>query len=336
MTIPGFVEAANARSIAANARSSRAAFSDCCAMAVPGEDARIHRRRKRTHRMPTTVHQLGDLGSFGNGRIVGSANRTLLHSTEEVMKYTILTFALTIMISVLPVSGKSNHDGVAFDVASVRLHDPAVSTQGMKLTPNGINYSRVTLHECIMAAYNVFGFQIREAESEMISERYDIVAKTDHQVDKAELMLMLQAFLKERFRLQLHREVKELPVYVLVGGKKRPKLEIVNEAGEGSLRLSGEGAIFKRTSMPRFAEFLSGLGSIQRPVLDQTSLPGVYDFTLSLSDNQPDATKPFDKKALFTWPSIFQDVQDLGLKLESSKAPVDLLIVDHIERPAQN
>jgi uncharacterized protein (TIGR03435 family) len=149
-------------------------------------------------------------------------------------------------------------------------------------------------------------------------------------------MLMLQALLKERFKLRLHREVKELPVYVLVGGKKRPTLEIVNDAGEGSLRFSGEGAIFKRISMPRFAEFLSGLGSIQRPVLDQTSLQGVYDFTLSLSDGQADATKPIDKKAFFTWPSIFQDVQELGLKLESSKAPVDLLIVDHMERPSQN
>jgi uncharacterized protein (TIGR03435 family) len=252
------------------------------------------------------------------------------------MKCTMLTFALTITVAVLLVSGKSNPEGIAFDVASVRLHDPAVSTQGMKLTPNGINYSRVTLHECIMAAYNVFGFQVRETESAIVSERYDIVAKTDHQVDKAELMLMLQALLKERFKLQLHREVKELPVYVLVGGKKHPKLEIVNDAGEGSLRFNGEGAIFKRTSMRRFAEFLSGLGSIQRPVLDQTSLQGVYDFTLSLSDGQTDATKPIDKKAFFTWPSIFQDVQDLGLKLESSKGLVDLLIVDHMERPSQN
>jgi uncharacterized protein (TIGR03435 family) len=196
---------------------------------------------------------------------------------EEVMKCTTWAFVIGITIPLLLVSGRSNHDGGAFDVASVRPHDPGVPTQGMKLTPNGINYSRVTLHECIMAAYNVFGFQIRETESEMVSERYDIVAKTDHQVDKAELMLMLQALLKERFKLQLHREVKELPVYVLVGGKKRPKLEIVNDAGEGSLRFNGEGAIFKRTSMPRFAEFLSGLGSIQRPVLDQTSLQGVYD-----------------------------------------------------------
>jgi uncharacterized protein (TIGR03435 family) len=252
------------------------------------------------------------------------------------MKSTILTFTLTITIPVLLVSGKASHDGVDFDVASVRLHDPAVPTQGMKLTPDGINYSRVTLHECIMAAYNVFGFQIREAEPEMVSERYDIVAKIDHKADKAELMLMLQALLKDRFKLQLHREVKELPVYVLVGGKKRPKLKIVDGAGEGSLRFSGEGAIFKQTSMPHFAEFLSGLGSIQRPVLDQTSLHGVYDFTLLLSDSQADATKSVDKRAFFTWPSIFQDVQDLGLRLESSKAPVELLVVDRMERPSQN
>jgi uncharacterized protein (TIGR03435 family) len=149
-----------------------------------------------------------------------------------------LTFALAITIPVLLLSGKADYDGVDFDVASVRLHDPAVSTQGMKLTPNGINYSRVTLHECIMAAYSVFGFQIREADSEMLSERYDIVAKTDHKADKAELMLMLQALLKDRFKLQLHREVKELPVYVLVSGKKRPKLEIVDDTGDGSLRFS--------------------------------------------------------------------------------------------------
>jgi uncharacterized protein (TIGR03435 family) len=82
--------------------------------------------------------------------------------------------------------------------------------------------------------------------------------------------------------------MQDLPAYLLVAGKKRLKFESVRETGDGSLRLGPGGVSFKQTTMRRFAEFLSGLSPIERPVLDRTSLQGTFDFTLTVSDFQPD------------------------------------------------
>lgn len=149
-------------------------------------------------------------------------------------------------------------------------------------------------------------------------------------------MQMLQALLADRFKLRIHRETKEVPVYLLVTGKKRPKLETDSGEGETSFRFSGKGANFEHTSMVDLAEFLSGLGPVQRPVLDRTSLPGAFKFTLSLADIVADPTKPVDKPSMFAWSSIFAGLQEIGLKLEPSKAPVELLIIDHAELPSAN
>jgi uncharacterized protein (TIGR03435 family) len=170
----------------------------------------------------------------------------------------------------------------------------------------------------------------------MLSNRYDIVARAEKPADKTELMSMLQTLLAERFKLRLHRETKDLPVFLLIVGKKGPRLTAVADDGPSSLRLGPNGASFKRTSMESLAGFLSGLGSIQRPVLDRTSLSGVFDFTLLLSDHPADAGVPADKRAIFSWSSIREDVKDLGLTLESSRAPVELLVVDHAEGPSEN
>ncbi len=209
----------------------------------------------------------------------------------------------------------------------------------MKVTPDGLTYLRVTLYECIRTAYHVAGFQIHAAgasEQAVISERYDIRAKADHVVGNTELMSMLRTLLEDRFKLRLHREVKEISGLAMITGKKGLKLTSAGGGGENSLRLGPGGVTFKNTSMQDLAEFLSGLGSIQRPVLDRTSLTGNFDFFLALSDAQLDTNAAFNKRALFEWTSIFSDVQELGLKLEPTKAPVELLVIDHAEHPSEN
>lgn len=227
----------------------------------------------------------------------------------------------------------------AFEIASIKPHDPAAGDQGMKITPDGIHYSRVTLYECIRTAYHVPSSQIFNADSFseiLYSDRYDIVARADHRADRPELMQMLQTLLADRCQLRVHRETRELPVYLLVTGKKRLKLETDPGEGETSFRFNASGANFQHTTMPDLAEFLSGLGPVQRPVLDRTSFAGAFKFTLSLSDVVANPNTPFDKRSLFAWASIFADLQEIGLKLEPSKAPVELLIIDHAERPSAN
>lgn len=226
-----------------------------------------------------------------------------------------------------------------FDVASIKLHAPGNPSDGMQVRADGIDYTRVTLFECIREAYHVAGFQITGADrfgGAMLSNRYDIVGRTDKPAGKTDLMSMLQTLLAERFSLRFHRETKTLPVFLLVVDKKGPRLTSVADDVPSSLRLGPDGATFKRTSMGSLAGFLSGLGSIQRPVLDRTSLSGVFDFRLSLSDRPADAAAPLDKRAVFAWSSIREDLRDLGLKLDSSRAPVEMLVVDHAEKPSGN
>ena len=251
------------------------------------------------------------------------------------MGFRLLGIILTLSAAAAPSLAASEE---GFSVASIKLHAPGDSAEGMQVRPDGIDYTRVTLFECIREAYHVAGFQVSGADrfgDTMLSKRYDIIARAEKTADKKELMSMLQTLLAERFKLRLHRETKDLPVFLLMVGKKGPRLTAVPD-GPSSLRLGPNGASFKRTSMESLAGFLSGLRSIQRPVLDRTSLSGVFDFALSLSDQPGDAGAPVDKRAIFAWSSIREDVKDLGLTLESSRAPVELLVVDHAEEPSGN
>jgi uncharacterized protein (TIGR03435 family) len=224
-----------------------------------------------------------------------------------------------------------------FEVVSIKPHDPAVTAGGLKETPNGINYSRVTLYQCITTAYRVSAFQISGKASEdraVMGERYDILATADHAVTKDERRLMLQALLSDRFGLQLHREQKEMAVLALAADGKRLKLDRT-EGGESSVKIVPSGVSFRNTSMQGFADFLSRLSSIQRPVLDRTSLDGDFNFILSQSDSQPGDAGP-DKRTVSDWPSIFADLHDLGLRLEPARAPVEMLMIDHAEKPSAN
>lgn len=181
---------------------------------------------------------------------------------------------------------------------------------------------------------------------------YDIVAKADHEVPKAELMRMLQTLLADRFKLVLHHEAKVEPVYKLMVGKNGPKLH--ESVGEGEPEFAfgrTGGAVCRNMTMLEFSRNLTG--RMGRVVLDQTGLKGRYDFTLELdrtpgskeiqealaSSPDPAAAKRALGAAMNDWSasSIFSDIQSqLGLKLEADKGPVDGLVVDHVEKPSAN
>jgi uncharacterized protein (TIGR03435 family) len=170
------------------------------------------------------------------------------------------------------------------------------------------------------------------------SEKYDIIAKSDGKAGKEQLMRMLQALLTDRFRLAAHRETKERVVYALVTGKNGPRLQASGvSSGAGSTFVDG-GIAFRRMSMAGFADYLAGLDAIGRPVLDRTGLSGEFNFTLRLFEERPEMTG-FDKKfAMKAAEHIFADLpEQLGLKLDSTKAPVEVLVIDRAERiPSSN
>jgi uncharacterized protein (TIGR03435 family) len=159
----------------------------------------------------------------------------------------------------------------------------------------------------------------------MDSTGWDITGKSEVPASDEQLRLMVQALLRDRFRLMVHRETKERSVYALVVGKNGPRLKEVAEAGLGiglgRAQLRGRGA-----SMSILASTLSD--RLDRAVLDQTGLNGFYEFTLQWApDDQTDAAGP----------SLFTAMEEqLDLKLEPSKGTVETIMIDSAERPSAN
>ena len=288
----------------------------------------------------------------------------------------------------------------AFEVASVKPAAPITGNfirVGMRggpgsSDPGQITYTNVTVKNVLMNAYGVKGFQI-SGPGWLDSERYDIVAKLPRGATKAEFMVMLQNLLAERFKLTLHREKKDLPMYALVVGKNGPKLkESVDDpapkeggpadgpaatmgkltmgrdgfpvlpaaaGGRGAMAMTMMNGNARMTAngqtMAGLAEMLSG--QLDLPVVDMTGLTGKYDYTLYFAPEglagmrlpgglppppppgeagggMPAANAPDAQSN----PNLFTALQEqLGLKLEQRKGPVDLLVIDHLEKaPIEN
>ena len=242
----------------------------------------------------------------------------------------------------------------AFAVASIKSEEEVKAGRNARVTPIGIEFSRFPLRMLISEAYDVTRSRITSLDPRVMemldAGTYDIVAKADHEVPKAELMRMLQTLLADRFKLTMHRESKVEPVYKLLVGTNGPKLR--ESVGEGEPEFStapNGGAVCRNMTMLEFSRNLTG--RMGRVVLDQTGLKGRYDFTLELdrtpgpnqiqealaSSPDPAAAKRALGAAMNDWSasSIFSDIQtQLGLKLEAARLPVDGLVVDHVEKPS--
>src|SRR5437762_9159339 len=144
---------------------------------------------------------------------------------------------------------------------------------------------------------------------------------------------MLQTLLTERFQMQTHREKRELPVYVLLPEKGPAKVKISAPGSEPRLAGSASAASFFGQPISRFTFMLTR--RMGAPVLDMTGLTGIYDFTVDTSGLGFNGNSPASPNA---GPSIFTAVEEnLGLKLEARKAPIDVLVIDHVERvPTEN
>jgi uncharacterized protein (TIGR03435 family) len=195
-------------------------------------------------------------------------------------------------------------------------------------------------------AFDLRDNQISSGPKWLDSESYDIEAKSGDRVvvpsgsaGGALLRIMLRSLLVERFGLVFHREAKEEPVYLLVVAKGGSKLK-PTEAREGApqgLRLGKGRLTGLAASIPMLASNLSQ--QLGRPVIDKTGLQGVYDFVLDYAPDPgaPASTSDEPHVTDLSLPSIFTTLQEtLGLKLESAKATVEILVIDHAERPSEN
>jgi len=217
-----------------------------------------------------------------------------------------------------------------FEVASIKPHnaDDGVPHVSIKGDPGRINYTNVTVRSLIRQAYGLKVYPLSGGADTLSTDRYDIVATVLGAASKERVALMLQSLLAERFKLALHRETKELPIYALVVSKTGIKIREVQNDGSATEIGSGGGHQIKahHISMKVLASSLQGY--IGDPVVDTTGLAGLYDLNL---DFTPDESMSADGG------SLFEAVQQqLGLKLERRKGPVEVVVIDHVEKPSEN
>ncbi len=224
-----------------------------------------------------------------------------------------------------------------YDVATIKPHPGNMGVSYSPLPNGGLLAKGATLKSLICGAYDKLDFQCLGGPGWLDSERYDVEAKPDSTVaDQLQKLpwkqrqpvqnRMDQALLADRLKLKVHFEMREMPIFALVVAKGGPKMAEAKAAlsytvGNGKLQAWG-------VSMDSLAQQLSQeVGHIVR---NQTGLNGVYDFTMKYSD---DVAAGGDPSA----PSIYNAVQEqLGLKLEPAKGPVEVLVIDHVERPSEN
>src|SRR5260370_5924753 len=182
----------------------------------------------------------------------------------------------------------------AFEVASVKPNKSGDNSISMRRQPGGrVTVTNAPLRMLITFAYDLREHQLSGGPSWLNSDRYDIVAKADNpNPTEAEMKLMFQTLLADRFQLKAHRETKELPVYALIVGKNGPKLSKADAAVKGAQISAGRGLLkAKKTSMELLSNLLGN--QLGRTVLDKTGLAGDFDFELTWT---PDVTPPLGPK----------------------------------------
>jgi uncharacterized protein (TIGR03435 family) len=224
----------------------------------------------------------------------------------------------------------------SFEVASIKVHpEPVTASADPSVRGSRMMGTASTLLDLITTAYGVKYDQISGAPGWASAVHYDVNAKAEGEepITKDQAKQMLQNLLADRFRLKIHRENREVPVYALVVGKGGPKMKVstADAPGNNFTRSSAAGMHMEMThgTMEALARQLSS--SAGRPVHDRTGLTGYYAYQL---DWLPPGRTPDPNSDT---PSIFTALQEqLGLKLEPSKGAVEMLIIDSAERPSEN
>jgi uncharacterized protein (TIGR03435 family) len=227
-----------------------------------------------------------------------------------------------------------------FEVASIKAvpssprgggHD-ALFGDNIKATPGSLTMRSVTLKACIQWAYQLFEYQVT-GPGAIDGDHYDVMGKAAGPANEPELRAMLQTLLADRFELKFHRQTKEMQAYVLSVGKGGPKVKESTTEGDGDIRPDQKTmtVTIQRMPMARIIDPLSRM--FQMPVVDATGLKGRYDLSVNVAKYLPQAGEKTDPVSLIQ--TALQE--ELGLKLEAKKVPLDLLIVDHAAKaPVEN
>ena len=286
------------------------------------------------------------------------------------LKTTVL-FVLGIIVIAIPILSQTPAEKrPSFEVATIKPTDPGQRGTQINYQPSGRLVMRgITVLGMVTSAYNVRNFQVTGGPGWVSNDRWDIEARPEegsippqaYPPDPTKpnpTALRLQSLLEERFQMKLHRETREQPIYELSIAKGGPKIKLNDD--QTPYRPPEKGAPppppVQRGQMSRYSMRI-GRGSLEavamdvsnivqtlanqlgRPVVDKTGLKGLYDVKLTWTPDPavqgpggPDAP-PADPSG----PSIFTAIQEqLGLKLDAAKGPVEMIVIDSLQKPSEN
>lgn len=236
----------------------------------------------------------------------------------------------------------------SFEVATIKPNDTDGSSL-QALTFRGRNFITVnsSLADLIMFAYSVQSKQILGAPDWIDKDRYDINATPDQEGTPSadQVRLMIRKLLADRFQLKFHQDKRELSAFVLTVGKDGSKLKQAQPNGNLhgiGVQPARSGAMMFANNAPisAFTSFLQSL-VLGRPVVDQTGLTGRYDLTVTFTPDNSlfngHSPVPEPAEGVEAAPNLFDAIQQqLGLKLTAEKTQVDVLAIDHVEKPSAN
>jgi uncharacterized protein (TIGR03435 family) len=294
------------------------------------------------------------VGIFGANKL-GDRIEMLLRRGRDFSPRASLGFAAvtTILLLAIALVGLRARGWIAFaqpaprpefEVASIRLNTRESNRFGFGPMPGGrLSVTNNALRNVIDNAYDIQAFQLSGGPDWINTDRYDIEAKAAGNPSWPQMKPMLRTLLEDRFKLKVRRETKVMPVYVLGVAKGGLKLHLfkqenciapdrgnpspppANYCGNNILRGNGWNA--NNIGMSEAAGLLTSV--LRRQVIDKTGITGTFDVHLEWA--------PDDAAADGTLPSLFTALQEeLGLKLDSARGPVEVLVIDHIDRPTAN
>lgn len=242
-------------------------------------------------------------------------------------------YTCTLGIAALAYAALAQTPPTSFEVASIRRNLKGGLNTNIHVSGGRFTVTNGSLKTLIRNAYGILSFQLAGEPGWLDTEMYDIAAATggSEPISPERLKLLLQSLLAERFQLKVHWETREAPVYALTIDKNGPKFQ-ENSGGGGDTGVNtskreGKGRM-KGTGQP-ISILASNLGNqLGRIVLDRTGLQGLYDWLLEWDlETMPDSSGP----------SLFTALKEqLGLNLKAIKGPMEMLVIDHAERPSEN
>jgi uncharacterized protein (TIGR03435 family) len=255
-----------------------------------------------------------------------------------------LTACHCLGILVAPVFAQPESPKPTFEVASVKVHSGPL-TKMVSYEASGPRLSLIAypITFLVTEAYDRKRYQVVFGPGASEDNTYfDIlaIAPAGGNPTRDQFRQMLQTLLTERFNLKVHRDMKDLPVYALVVGKRGPKFKesAQDSVFSGSHGVNGRNLTLKgiHYTMPLLANAINDYFGVDTPVVDRTGLSGFYDLSLEATPEYR-LHRQVDGDAPLTEISVAAAIQEqLGLRLEPQKAPVEVVVIDHVGKPSAN